>query len=310
MKASQAKLSIALVTRNRPESLRRCLASLRQQTVTDFEIVVSDDSDDAYIERTREIALEFEARYVVGPRKGLYANRNHIVKACHGTHLLSADDDHEYPPNYVERVLAAVNIEPSTIWCMGEVYDKSSLNAGPWHGPGQINPRGALVPITSEESSHVWGISDGATVYPRFIFNRFRFFEKIRFGDGYKEFGCLLHFLGFRIRPLRDTGPLHHLYEVGRSFEKTYHEFAATYFAMLMFSFFYQRRLVNMLITTIQLVSQFFIRPRDFALAIPIALRWFKARRRQVIIWKESYSVGDTENSALTEPFCLREMIS
>ena len=40
------RLSVALLTRNRPESLRRCLASLRAQDCQPSEIIVSDDSDD------------------------------------------------------------------------------------------------------------------------------------------------------------------------------------------------------------------------------------------------------------------------
>jgi len=40
------RLSVALVTRNRPESLDRCLASLRAQDTQPFEIAVSDDGDD------------------------------------------------------------------------------------------------------------------------------------------------------------------------------------------------------------------------------------------------------------------------
>ncbi|MFM6022178.1 MAG: glycosyltransferase family 2 protein, partial [Dolichospermum sp.] len=42
---SNILLSIALVTRNRPESLERCLKSLRSQNVQPFEVVISDDSD-------------------------------------------------------------------------------------------------------------------------------------------------------------------------------------------------------------------------------------------------------------------------
>ena len=38
------KLSVALVTRNRPDWLRRCLGSWRTQSVQPYEIVISDDS--------------------------------------------------------------------------------------------------------------------------------------------------------------------------------------------------------------------------------------------------------------------------
>src|SRR5580704_4212149 len=81
------QVSVALVTRNRPESLARCLRSWRMQNVQPFEIVVSDDSEDRLQEQNRQVAREFEARWIAGPRRGLYANRNHIAKACLGSHI-------------------------------------------------------------------------------------------------------------------------------------------------------------------------------------------------------------------------------
>ena len=92
-------LSVALVTRNRAASVRRCLESWRRQTVSPDEIVVSDDSDDHLADETARVAAAFGCKYIRGPRKGLYANRNHASLACAGTHILSADDDHTHPPD-------------------------------------------------------------------------------------------------------------------------------------------------------------------------------------------------------------------
>ena len=90
-------LSVALVTRNRPDSLQRTLRSLRAQDLQPFEVVVSDDSEPALAGATRDVALEHGCRYLTGPQRGLYANRNAAALACQGTHVRTMDDDHEFP---------------------------------------------------------------------------------------------------------------------------------------------------------------------------------------------------------------------
>ena len=117
--SASIRLSIALVTRNRTASLCRCLASLRVQDAQPWEIVISDDSDAAPAEVNRAIAGEFEARYIPGPRRGLYANRNTAALACEGTHIRTMDDDHTFSPGHFEQCLAAVQSDPHSVWTTG-----------------------------------------------------------------------------------------------------------------------------------------------------------------------------------------------
>src|SRR5205823_12784174 len=106
------RLSIALVTRNRPTWLRRSLASWRAQDIQPFEIIVSDDSDEASQLAARQTAEEFGARWIAGPRRGLYANRNHAFRAAAGTHIMSADDDHTHPDGFVKTILSVIESDP------------------------------------------------------------------------------------------------------------------------------------------------------------------------------------------------------
>ena len=111
----QVSVSVALVTRNRPRSLERCLESWRRQTVAPDEIVVSDDSDVETAAETEQIALRYGCRYIRGPRRGLYANRNHVSLACRGTHIVSADDDHTHPADYLAVITDLVDKRSSTV---------------------------------------------------------------------------------------------------------------------------------------------------------------------------------------------------
>jgi len=117
---STVSLSIALVTRNRPESLERTLVSLRAQEPHPFEVVISDDSGSERAEATKKIANRFECVYSRGPQRGLYANRNAAFLRCRGTHVRTMDDDHILPPGHLSACVSAVQSDPTAIWTTGE----------------------------------------------------------------------------------------------------------------------------------------------------------------------------------------------
>ncbi|MFM6081605.1 MAG: glycosyltransferase family 2 protein, partial [Dolichospermum sp.] len=128
---SNILLSIALVTRNRPESLERCLKSLRSQNVQPFEVVISDDSDIEHQKATKDVAERWECRYIQGPSRGLYANRNHAALACKGTHIRTMDDDHEFPEQHIENCFIAIKHDPQSVWIIGEYMPTQSVGMPP-----------------------------------------------------------------------------------------------------------------------------------------------------------------------------------
>jgi glycosyltransferase involved in cell wall biosynthesis len=93
-------LSVCICTRNRPEDLEKALRSIAGSSAVVHEVIVSDDSTD---ERSRELVqTRFpDARWVVGPRIGLGANRNRALDATTGSHVLFIDDDVELGPDFV-----------------------------------------------------------------------------------------------------------------------------------------------------------------------------------------------------------------
>ena len=91
-------VSVAICTRNRPESLDRCLASLRALNptplalVAGFEVLVIDNAppDD----RTRRVAEAAPGvRYVMEPKAGLNFGRNRALQEAQGNFLAFVDDD-------------------------------------------------------------------------------------------------------------------------------------------------------------------------------------------------------------------------
>jgi glycosyltransferase involved in cell wall biosynthesis len=257
------------------------LRSWRRQADQPHEIVVSDDSSEQIIPKVEQLALEYKCRYEAGPRRGLYANRNHAATRCTGTHIVSADDDHEHPDDYLARILDAVEREPRTVWCVGEFHSWSDYEMGVgFYPPGQLNPHGTILPASEGGNVDCWAIADGATIYPREIFDQgMRMYEGVRFGASYCEFGCLLRRLHWRIRPLAKAAVIHHSSERPRSFEDSVEHTSSEIFAALMFSFYYQPSLSNKLVSLSKIPIHALRRPRAAVEMIGRALRHFRIRR-------------------------------
>lgn len=192
-------LSVALVTRNRPETLERCLKSLRSQSFQPFEVVVSDDSDAEMAARTEAIANNWNCRYIIGPHRGLYANRNHAALACQGTHIRTMDDDHILPEGHLKQCIKAVYSDPKSIWTTGEIGFINGKYCGTSATATQLYPSGVSGPVIDIDDN--WAIADGSTIYPQEVFQQgHRMVEWFPFGSNYLEFGAYLYYHGFRSR--------------------------------------------------------------------------------------------------------------
>jgi glycosyltransferase involved in cell wall biosynthesis len=252
--AASINLSVALVTRNRPESLRRTLSSLRVQSVQPAEVVVSDDSTGESAESVRELALAFGCRYVRGPRRGLYANRNSAALACKGTHIRTMDDDHEFPPGHLSACMDAIAYDAESIWIIGEfVPGRDRIGDGPPPCPGELDARGYSGSPT--DPSHCWAIADGSSIYPRFVFERgVRYEQEIPFGQAYLELGSRLSWLKYRIRFLDTTYVIHH--DAGQSITEHGIHLTSRIFASLCHAFIYQPTLKNRLLCSLEIARQ------------------------------------------------------
>jgi len=200
-------LSVALVTRNRPDSLERCLESWRRQTIPPDEIVVSDDSTDEFAATTEEIARRYGCQYTRGPHRGLYANRNHASVRCQGTHIVSADDDHTHPADYLAVIKNLAETDPDRVWIFSERMPGDSDS--PLTCPPELHRSG--FGLTPADPSRCAAIADGATVYPREVFDSgLRYDETYPFGGLWYLWGKFLEKRGWRISFSDRTFVWHH----------------------------------------------------------------------------------------------------
>lgn len=115
-------ISVVVPTRNRPQSLRRCLAALAAQTVGEpLEIVVVDDGSGDAAEVAVIVGEIPGAQLVRQSRAGPGAARNAGIRAARGAVVCLTDDDCEPEPSWAatmaEAVLAGADV------AAGEIVD-------------------------------------------------------------------------------------------------------------------------------------------------------------------------------------------
>ena len=264
-------LSVAIVTRHRVESLERTLISLTNQNRQPFEILISDDShDDKCIAENKNLASKFRCRYLKGPGKGLYANRNFVAKSCKGTHIRTMDDDHTFPDNHIQTCFEAIESNPNVIWVIGEYYDvNNSIPANnqwkvdstgdtsnlPLSIPGQMHPRGFS--YAPKNMKHYHGISCGSTIYPKKVIqDNVLYSEAYKFGILYLEYGARLKSRGYSIRHLSTTYIIHHCETNDASISNAEISKGSSVFSMLMYSFVYNRSAKNIVLTSYEILKQ------------------------------------------------------
>src|SRR3954471_23205116 len=105
----KARAAVIVPTRNRPQSLARCLAALaRQEGVAGLEVVVVDDGS-LEREQVAVVVSGTDARLIRSERPhGPAAARNRGVKATDAPVLLFTDDDCEPAEDWAARLSAAV----------------------------------------------------------------------------------------------------------------------------------------------------------------------------------------------------------
>lgn len=98
-------VSVVICTRDRPDELARCLASLPQQTLVPSQVVVVDNA--SVDDRTRAAAWAAGVDYLREDRPGLDIARNAGTRAAIGELILYTDDDVLLHPRWAERLVAA-----------------------------------------------------------------------------------------------------------------------------------------------------------------------------------------------------------
>lgn len=110
------RVSVVIPTHNRADLLREAIASVRDQTFADWEIIVVDDHSN---DHTREVVESFgdnRVRYIQNEGKnGPSVARNLGIANARGDCIAFLDDDDEWLPHKLDRQIAILDDGPETV---------------------------------------------------------------------------------------------------------------------------------------------------------------------------------------------------
>lgn len=139
------RLSVVVPVFNRPDELRRALASVRAQTLADLECIVVDD---ASTDAIKPVVDEFDERFRYVRREsngGCATARLEGFGYCRGTYATTLDSDNEMFPWALERAANLLDQEASAACVTGLYVYPDGLRARVRGGRVLITPSDYLV---------------------------------------------------------------------------------------------------------------------------------------------------------------------
>lgn len=118
-----AKLSVVICTRNRPQAIDDCVKALVESNDKDFELIVIDNAPDN--DSTEQVIRKYPSvKYVKEPRKGLDVARNTGARYASNDIIAFTDDDVMVEPNWTA-LLKSTFQDPKTMAVTGLVVPLS-----------------------------------------------------------------------------------------------------------------------------------------------------------------------------------------
>jgi GT2 family glycosyltransferase len=185
------RLSVVVCTRDRPQMLARCLASLAAQSSPPGQVVVVDNSAEGGARAT--CADWPNLTYVHEARAGLSRARNAGVAACRGELTAFTDDDAEPAPDWTQEIVRAFaqpTVQAVTGLVLPAALDTPAQRAFELDLSGftqRFYPLvfdGRFLELTRDMGPQVWRIGAGANMaFRRSVFARVGGFDT-RLGAG------------------------------------------------------------------------------------------------------------------------------
>src|SRR5205807_180792 len=138
-------ISLVVPTYRRPRMVAGCLESVQHQTLSEFELLLVDNSPDGELRaRIDEIndGARVPARYISEPRLGLHNARHAGARAATGDVLVFTDDDATFAPDWLDAYERRFGEHPRMAAAGGRVLPEWESSPPAWlRGFMQADPR-------------------------------------------------------------------------------------------------------------------------------------------------------------------------
>lgn len=178
------RLSTCITTRNAPDRLNTCLEAIWNSQTKPYSAIVSDDSSDSEMQhKNRKIVEKYpNTTYIIGPQRGVNANRNCAVNAVPDTDLIAfVDDDIWIDPDFITNALEKYSQLPpqdrERTFITGISYTAAGHEK---KGAAKLSFRGYYRPTDGNPEC----VRIHSAVFPRSFFNEEQWEENVFFGQG------------------------------------------------------------------------------------------------------------------------------
>lgn len=177
------RVSGCITTRNRTQSLEACLEALWNSDVKPHTVIVSDDSPSIEVQQQNyQIVQKYPGtKYIIGPRRGVCANRNNAVNAIPTSEtdfVAFIDDDICVKPDFIPRAIERYSqLSPEQRNCTILSGISRTPNGSYEMASGKLSFRGYFCKSDVPES-----VAIHATLFPRIFFDQEQWDENIFFG--------------------------------------------------------------------------------------------------------------------------------
>lgn len=220
-------ISICICTRNRPEDLNKALKSVERSTYPVFEVIVSDDSTNDATKTLITSHFPF-VKYLEGPRKGLGANRNNVLRTVTGSHVLFIDDDVILNENFLETVCHRL-----AKYAEQESIDQIIIS-------GIENKNGQLVfpgeqsflgyqNVSYKEGDRIRTVVINSTIFPLALFKDTLFDEKLVYGNDEVDLTTRATQKGFKVILCPEAVNFHYPSEINRDYYEPFQDATRIY---------------------------------------------------------------------------------
>lgn len=174
-------VSVIIPTLNRYEYLKDVFRDLENQTYTNFEVIVVDQTDD--FQESFYESWKLDLKFWFQEEKALWKARNEAIKSAKGNYILMSEDDIAFNSSFIENHLKTLD------------YFKCDVSCGVFF------PENSEIPKNRSYFKYAEQFATGNAMLKKELFEKVglfdRQFEKQRMGDG--EFGLRLYSNGFML---------------------------------------------------------------------------------------------------------------
>jgi hypothetical protein len=174
---TQPLVSVIVPTRDRAAFLPRAIESVVDQSYTNWELVISDDSEGDETAALVDVLDDSRVRYVRGGPSNASAARNRGIDAARGELFAYLDDDNRMHPNWLKSVVWAFEQRPDAEILHGGITIDDTARL---HGEAGNEMPSAWLDSYDRETVVTNNVADASAIAHRASLPNARFDESLR----------------------------------------------------------------------------------------------------------------------------------